>query len=140
MIDTEAFIQTVHPGNQRLRDDLKPHVVRQEEPPEGNFILLLPLAIYGFNMQDKKWQPILVSNITDVSWDRDVFDTLVLPSDTKDLIMALVTNKIAADQTTDFFRGKGAGLVILFHGPPGTGKTLTAERCAWEIFNHFFAR
>jgi hypothetical protein len=57
-----------------------------------------------------------VSNIHDVVWDQSVFDTLVLPQDTKDLIMALVTNKIDAQQSTDFFQGKGNGLVLLFHG------------------------
>lgn len=138
MIDTEAFNQMVPPPNNIARpgDDLGPHVMSKEEPPEGDFVLLLPAVIYGFHMQDKKWQPLLVSNISDVVWDKDVFDTLVLPADTKDLIMALVTNKIAADQTTDFFSGKGTGLVILFHGPPGTGKTLTAERYARFAIHH----
>jgi hypothetical protein len=90
----------------------------------------------------------LVSNIKDVVWNYNVFNTLVLPNDTKELIKALVINKIAADERTDYFHGKGSGLVILFHGcvcslprslrfmdagadpyrPPGTGKTLTAER------------
>jgi hypothetical protein len=27
----------------------------QDEPPEGNFIFLLPPNIFGFNMQEKKW-------------------------------------------------------------------------------------
>lgn len=26
-----------------------------ENPPEGNFLLLLPLTVRGFNMQAKKW-------------------------------------------------------------------------------------
>ncbi len=29
--------------------------MNEEEPPEGNLLLLLPPNIYGFNMQEKKW-------------------------------------------------------------------------------------
>ena len=34
----------------------------------------------------------------------------------KQLIMALVTHKIGRSVATDFFLGKGNGLVILLHG------------------------
>ena len=34
------------------------------------------------------------------------------------------------EDPTDFFTGKGRGLVAVLHGPPGTGKTLTAEGIA----------
>ena len=64
-------------------------------------------------------ETLLVCNIKDVVWDQDAFNMLVLPRDTKDLIMALVTNKISHTQSTEFFHGKGNGLVILFHGLVG---------------------
>ncbi|KAF2112712.1 hypothetical protein BDV96DRAFT_580284 [Lophiotrema nucula] len=102
----------------------------RDVPPPGDFLLLLPRYIEAFHMEEKRWMWLLVSNISDVIWNQNVFDTLVLPDDTKELIKALVMNKIATDERTDYFRGKGSGLVILFHGPPGTGKTLTAESVA----------
>jgi hypothetical protein len=58
----------------------------------------------------------LLDNISDVIWDDRVFDTLVLEPETKELIVALVTNKIAAETSTDFLKDKGTGLVLLFHG------------------------
>ena len=36
--------------------------------------------------------------------------------DTKELILALIKNKIDADQGIDFVDGKGTGLVLLLHG------------------------
>jgi SpoVK/Ycf46/Vps4 family AAA+-type ATPase len=55
---------------------------------------------------------------------------LALDSQSKELVTAMVTNKIDADKATDHVAGKGTGLVLLLHGGPGTGKTLTAESVA----------
>lgn len=41
-----------------------------------------------------------------------------------------MTNKIAADRSTDWIGAKGNGLIMLLHGGPGTGKTFTAENGA----------
>ena len=71
-----------------------------------------------------------VDGITPVKWNKDAFDTLAVDPDTKELIIALVSNKIAADKGTDLMSGKGTGLIVLLHGGPGTGKTLTAESVA----------
>jgi hypothetical protein len=35
---------------------------------------------------------------------------------TKELIEALVKNKIAADKNSDLISGKGNGLIVLLHG------------------------
>lgn len=48
----------------------------------------------------------------------------------KDLILALVTNQLSAETSTDVIENKGNGLIMLLHGPPGTGKTFTAESVA----------
>lgn len=69
-----------------------------------------------------------VSLIEEVRWHTESFESLVVDPDTKELIIALITNKIEAERATDVIPGKGNGLVILLHGGPGTGKTLTAER------------
>jgi SpoVK/Ycf46/Vps4 family AAA+-type ATPase len=65
-----------------------------------------------------------------MKWNKDAFDTLAVDPDTKELIIALVSNKIEADKGTDLMSGKGTGLIVLLHGGPGTGKTLTAESVA----------
>jgi SpoVK/Ycf46/Vps4 family AAA+-type ATPase len=63
-------------------------------------------------------------------WNRESFDALAIDDRSKELVTALVTNKIAADQSTDYIANKGTGLILLLHGGPGTGKTLTAESVA----------
>ncbi len=68
--------------------------------------------------------------IRDVTWNKKSFDHLVVDSETKELIQALVIRQIASEQGTDIIDRKGNGLIILLHGGPGTGKTLTAESVA----------
>ena len=71
-----------------------------------------------------------MEHIRPLKWKKDAFETLAVDEDTKELITALVSNKIAADRGTDLMAGKGTGLIVLLHGGPGTGKTLTAESVA----------
>ena len=57
----------------------------------------------------------------------------MLPSESKDLVRALVASHTARKERDDFddiVKGKGKGLIFVLHGPPGVGKTLTAETVA----------
>lgn len=60
MIDYATYRQ-MHPSdpkNQHVTsdDDLKPDIMSQEEPPlNDDFLLCLPTAIPGFNMNKKEW-------------------------------------------------------------------------------------
>ena len=71
-----------------------------------------------------------VDRISDVVWNKKAFDDLVVNSKTKELVKALVTSRVTAEESTDIIQGKGNGLIILLHGGPGTGKTFTAEGVA----------
>jgi hypothetical protein len=100
------------------------------DQPDDDFLLQLPAYIQGFDMQAKAWNKILTADINPVVWDKDAFGNLAIQTDTKELIEALIRNKIRSDQSIDFVKGKGTGLIVLLHGGPGTGKTLTAETVA----------
>lgn len=102
----------------------------REEPPDKKFELLLPLMIKWFNMRREKWFGLVAERITDVEWNDDASNKVVMNSKAKDLIQALVGNQLASEATTDFIANKGNGLVLSLHGSPGTGKTLTAEGVA----------
>ncbi|KAJ5719268.1 hypothetical protein N7493_007723 [Penicillium malachiteum] len=98
--------------------------------PNGNYQFLLPLRIKAYNLRHKKWFEISADCISDVKWNREAFQSLVMERKSKELIQALVTSQIEAEKATDLISGKGSGLILLLHGGPGTGKTLTAESVA----------
>jgi hypothetical protein len=59
---------------------------------------------------------VFVDRIQDVDWNKKAFDNLVIDTDTKHLVRALISNQIKAEKSTDLISGKGNGLIILLHG------------------------
>ena len=132
MIDPATY-KKLHPkamSASPLRDDLGPERMSAEEPPADPFLLLLPRTINGFNMQNKKWEELEVARMSEVSWNKEAFQSLVVEPTTKTLIKALVMQQLEKEKGTDLIAGKGQGLIVLLHGGPGTGKTFTAETVA----------
>ncbi|KAI0506425.1 ATPase [Xylaria bambusicola] len=135
MVDTATFKQ-MHPSGDReghvtCNDDLGPDIMLQDEPAlSDTFFMCLPTTLSGFNMQKKEWVTLQVGYIEDVTWNEEAFQLLVIDESTKELIQAVVTNRLQAEDHADMIHGKGNGLFILLHGGPGTGKTLTAESVA----------
>lgn len=54
--------------------------------------------------------------INDVEWNDQAFEHLVIDTETKELVKAVVTTQLRAEENTDLIRGKGNGLFILLHG------------------------
>lgn len=57
-----------------------------------------------------------VSGIQDITWTTLPFDTLVIPTKTKDMLQALVHNQTPDPDKPafdDFIEGKGKGLIVL---------------------------
>ena len=131
MIDIETY-KKLHPNAMEWDDidDLGSAAMKSQEPPQGPFLLLLPETLPGFNMRTKQWEDLDVELFSDVVWNTQAFDHLVLGGTTKDLVKALIMRQIDAHKATDLIGGKGNGLIILLHGGPGTGKTYTAESVA----------
>lgn len=74
-----------------------------------------------------------MSQLSDVVWNEEIFKSLVLEEDQRDLVHDLVQAHESNDSEQvfdDVVRGKGKGLIGLLTGPPGVGKTLTAEAVA----------
>lgn len=51
-----------------------------------------------------------------MTWNEEAFELLVIDPETKELVKAVVTNQVNAEEHTDVIRGKGNGLFILLHG------------------------
>ncbi|KAJ6013078.1 hypothetical protein N7522_003433 [Penicillium canescens] len=106
--------------------DPKPREFTEEE------LLVASPVVLGFAFSEKLWLEFTISGISEIEWDKEAFGSLVLPTNQKSIVKALVESHTfhAAENIDDVIQGKGKGLVAVLHGPPGTGKTLTAEGIA----------
>lgn len=82
---------------------------------EEDYLLASPVLL-GFAFAEKLWLEFSVSSVSEIEWNDQAWDSLVLESETKDLIQALVkARKYHGSQTIDdVIRGKGKGLVSKF--------------------------
>ncbi|GAB7365488.1 hypothetical protein MBLNU230_g6561t1 [Neophaeotheca triangularis] len=116
-----------------LRDPCAPNEEADETPePENEWQLARCRSVVrGFSLSTKIWASFEVDNISDMVWNDQAFDQLVMSNRRKRMIHALVErNQKQGPRFDDFIQGKGQGLIMLLQGPPGTGKTLTAQSIA----------
>lgn len=99
--------------------------------------LVCPCWVNGYVLRSRKWVRLEVSLVEDIEEHGSGFDSLVLPSGHKEMLLALVQTHskgknveaglAAENRQMELVRGKGKGLIILLHGKPGVGKSSSAE-------------
>ncbi|KAJ5554089.1 ATPase AAA-type core [Penicillium frequentans] len=90
--------------------------------------------VYGYVLNDRAWDILEVSGLSQPNIQKDIIDSLVLKPERNKTLIKAVCETFGGTNTqgfsSDFIHGKGEGQILLLHGPPGTGKTLTAESVA----------
>lgn len=101
--------------------------------PDDELIYAVPV-LKGYALKTKQWLEFFVDSISDIQWNTEAFDSLVLPADQKELILAFASSQVKYKDTfDDVISGKGKGIILLLSGGPGIGKTLTAESVAEDM-------
>lgn len=127
MVDAAAYYD--HSPNQWLVRG--PSVSRRRVTPhslnDGEKIFCFHRML-GFSLTQKRWAAFAVSGMTEVKWNPNAFEKLILAPRKREVIKSLVqSHGTGAAAFDDIVSGKGKGLVGLLSGGPGVGKTLTAE-------------
>ena len=97
-------------------------------PLTSDQLLLCSASLKGYSLKNKKWLTFYIGSVLDIEYNESAFESLVLPEEHKELILALAESQVQnRDSFDDVIQGKGKGMIMLLSGPPGVGKTLTAE-------------
>lgn len=111
-------------------DETEPVVKLTEEAH-----LICKPTLLGYSLKLKKWLYFFVDFVGEIQFNDNAFDSLVLPSNTKEMLMGFVESQVETQNTfDDVIQGKGKGIIMLLSGPPGVGKTLTAESVAESMY------
>jgi hypothetical protein len=97
----------------------------------NEFLIFCWPALVGFSFSAKAWGFVLADGLSDINFQNQAFEKLVLSQERKQIIRAVVRCGTSKEvNTQDLISTKQGGLIFLLHGPPGVGKTLTAEAVA----------
>ncbi|RDW78394.1 p-loop containing nucleoside triphosphate hydrolase-25 [Coleophoma crateriformis] len=115
-------------------NDLDTGKTRKRMPLSHDQLIYASPRLKGYALKTKQWLEFFVDSVSDIQWNNEAFESLVLPADQKELILAFASSQVKHKDTfDDVISGKGKGIILLLSGGPGIGKTLTAESVAEDM-------
>lgn len=134
-----VYLENIHDGfNDDSDDDYDADdaaAVEAKRPrlTEEQLLMTYPM-VRGYSLKNKRWMEFFIDDVAEVKFNDEAFESLVLPQDQKELILAFAQSQVKyKDAFDDIISGKGKGIIMLLSGGPGIGKTLTAESVAEEM-------
>ena len=83
---------------------------------KAQLLICTPL-VSGYALKTKRWLEFFVDSVSDIIWNQNAFESLVLPDDQKELILSFAESQILYKQKfDDFVSGKGKGIIMLLSG------------------------
>lgn len=100
-------------------------------PLDDEQLLHCSQLLKGYALRTKRWLSFFIDSVDEIAFNSQAFDSLVLPENQKELILAFAESQVKYKESfDDVISGKGKGIIMLLSGGPGIGKTLTAESVA----------
>ena len=99
-------------GDESL-DDLLADGAHQPGQPKSQTLtndqlLLCSATLKGYSLKNKKWLTFSINSVAEIKWNDSAFESLVLPNDQKELVLALTESQVAnKDSFDDVIQGKG---------------------------------
>ncbi|KAM6522120.1 hypothetical protein FALCPG4_011808 [Fusarium falciforme] len=135
--DHTVWLNPIHTSDNFSDDDDKDaeaNTTPQRPPLTEDQLLMTYPMVRGYSLKNKRWMEFFIDDVSEVKFNDQAFESLVLPKDQKDLILAFAESQVKYKNVfDDIISGKGKGIIMLLSGGPGIGKTLTAESVAEEM-------
>ncbi|RSM18178.1 hypothetical protein CDV31_002903 [Fusarium ambrosium] len=94
-------------------------------------LMLCNNSVAGYSLRENSWKTFDIDSISEITFDSQAFDALILSDDKKQPILSSVrVHEEKSLSFDDLVKEKGRGMIFLLYGEPGVGKTLTAESVA----------
>jgi hypothetical protein len=90
-------------------------------------LMICQNRVAGYSFRENTWGKFDIDAISEITYDSEAFDYLILPAGQKQQLLSLVgVHEDDGFSFDDLIKGKGKGMTFLLYGEPGLGKTLTA--------------